>query len=400
MTGRNRTKQTLSASVLPDHTIVLEWGDTRQYVAKSRRQLEEAVYKAYSSEGSRDWLVFIGFCDKTIPLSASLDFFRQAAGDFADAVCRIPEIEELREVVSVSPDPETIAGRLDNLPPMAGAEYVGPDFLHNLWQRLNKAFSRALAAWSGSVEDYIRSIRPDAQLVGRVYFHLVENKKTDDPFAFLATYSTGLDADGQSRHMPLKHALEACEDSGDELYHMLSTVYRAAEKSDLVRDLLDTGQLFHPLFWSSKKAYAFLKEIPVYEAAGILCRIPDWWKKKGAAVRMDLAIGDTGPAYVGLNALVSFEPRLYIGGEEISADEARRLLEAAEGLTFIRNKWVAVDPERLEQTLAAYEKAAALAEKGGLTLKEAFQLQLNPEKVLGGELTDRKSTRLNSSHYS
>jgi len=388
LTGKNRTKQTLSASVLPDHTIVLEWADTRQYVAKSRRQLEEAVYKAYSSDDSGDWLVFIGFCDKTIPLSASLDFFRQAAGDFAEALCRIPEIEDLRESVSVSLDPETIGRHLEALPPMPGAEYVNADFLNALWQRLNESFSRALSAWTGSVEAYIRSLRPDAQLVGRVYFHLVENKKTDDPFAFLATYSTGLDADGKSRHVPLKHALEACKDSEDELYHLLSTVYRAAEQSDLVRDLLDTGELFHPLFWSAKKAYAFLKEISVYEAAGVLCRIPDWWKKKGAAVRMDLEVGDTGPAYVGLNALVSFEPRLYIRGEEISAAEARRLLEAAEGLTFIKNKWVAVDPERLEQTLAAYEKAAALAEKGGLSLREAFQLQLNPEKVLGGDLTD------------
>ncbi|HMA67185.1 MAG TPA: SNF2 helicase-associated domain-containing protein, partial [Desulfosalsimonadaceae bacterium] len=337
MTGKTATKQTLEASVLPDQTVVLEWANTRQYMAKSRRQLEAELYAAYESGGSGDWLVSAGFSDKNIPLCASLEFFRQVAGDFADAVCRIPEIEELRESVAVSPDPAAFERYLESLPPMAGAEYMDRGFLEGLWQSLHEAFCRALASQSGSVAEYIRSLRPDARLVGRVYFHLVENKKTEDPFAFLATYSTGLDQAGKSRHVPLKHALEAYKDSEDELYHLLSTVYRAAEKSDLVRELIDTGELFHPLFWSSKKAYAFLREIPVYEAAGILCRIPDWWKAKRGAVRLDLQLGNSGPSFVGLDALVSCSPKLLIGDEEISADEARRLLEEAEGLAFIKN---------------------------------------------------------------
>lgn len=355
-------------------------------MARSRSQLEAAVYRDYTGRKTGDWLLFIGFCDKSIPLSAPLAFFRQFAGDFAEAVCRIPEIEELRENVSVTPDTAVFDRHIENLPPMPGAEYIDRSFLQRLWQALHEAFSREIQSWSGTVAQYIQSIRPDAQLVGRVYFHLVENTRSDDPFAFLATYSTGLDSGGRSRHVPLKHALEAYKDSEDELYHLLATVYRAAEKSELVRELIDSGDLFHPLFWSSKKAFAFLQEVSIYEAAGILCRIPDWWKAKSASVKLNLQIGDTGPSFVGLDALVSFKPKLLIGDEEISADEARRLLEEAEGLAFIKNKWVAVDPKRLEQTLAAYEKAEAMAEKGGLSLKEAMQLQLNPEKAFAEKL--------------
>ena len=388
MTDMAGTRQSLSVSIMPDQTIVPEWAETRQYVAKSRRQLEEAVYSAYLSGGRGDWLVLAGFSDKNIPLSAELDFFRQVAGDFADAVCRMPEIEDLREAISVPADPEVFDRHMENLPPMPGAEYVDRAFLHGLWQTLHEAFSRAIEAWPGSVEAYIRSLRPDAQLVGRVYFHLVENTRTDDPFAFLATYATGLDAEGNSRHVPLRHALETGKDSEDELYHMLSTVYRAAAKSELVRELIDTGDLFHPLFWSSQKAFAFLQEIPLYEAAGILCRIPNWWKAKSAAIRMDLQIGDSSPSQLGLDALITCSPKLLIGDEALSPDEAGRLLEAAEGLSFIKNKWVAVDPIRLEETLAAYERAEAMAKKGGLTLKEAMQLQLQPEKVLGDDLED------------
>lgn len=361
--------------MLPDQTIVLEWDTTSQYMARSRRQLEEDIYNAYTSRNTGDWLLFIGFCDKSIQVSAPLGFFRQFAGDFAGAVCRIPEIEDLREKIKVDPDIPALDRHLENLPPMPGAEYIDRSFLHVLWQEMHDAFSRALQSWQGTVAQYIQSLRPDAQLVGRVYFHLVENTRTDDPFAFLATYSTGLGSEGKSRHVPLKHALETYKNSEDELYHLLSTVYRAAEKSELVRELIDSGDLFHPLFWSSKKAFEFLQEVPVYEAAGILCRIPNWWKTKSAAVRLNLQIGDTGPSFVGLDVLVSFKPKLLIGDEEISADEARRLLEEAEGLAFIKNKWVAVDPGRLEQTLAAYEKAEAIAEKGGLSLKEAMQLR-------------------------
>ncbi|MFW5874765.1 MAG: DEAD/DEAH box helicase [bacterium] len=385
MPAKAETKQTLSASVLPDQTIVLEWIATRQYMSGSRNKLEADVYTAYTSRKTGDWLLLVGFCDKGIPLSAPLAFFRQFAGDFAEAVCNIPEIEELRENVAVDPDAAAFDRHLENLPPMPGAEYVDRSFLHGLWQKLHEAFAGALQSWSGTVAEYIRRIRPDAQIAGRVFFHLVENTRTDDPFAFLATYSTGPDSGAKSRHVPLKHALEAYKDSEDELYHLLATVYRAAEKSELVRELIDSGDLFHPLFWSSKKAYEFLKEVPIYEAAGILCRIPNWWKAKSAAVQLNLQIGDTGPSFVGLDSLVSFKPKLLIGDEEISADEARRLLEEAEGLAFIKNKWVAVDPKRLEQTLAAYEKAEAIAEKGGLSLKEAMQLQMNPEKALGEE---------------
>ncbi len=41
-----------------------------------------------------------------------------------------------------------------------------------------------------------------------VCFNLAENRKDDDwPFAFLATYTTGLSTRGQAKHVPLAQAL-------------------------------------------------------------------------------------------------------------------------------------------------------------------------------------------------
>ncbi len=48
----------------------------------------------------------------------------------------------------------------------------------------------------------------------------------------MATYSTGMGANGKPKHLPLKHAIETHND--DALLILLSTVYKAGENSRLV----------------------------------------------------------------------------------------------------------------------------------------------------------------------
>jgi len=47
-------------------------------------------------------------------------------------------------------------------------------------------------------------------------------------------------------------------------------------------------------------------------------------------------------------------------GERITADELRSLLSEAEGLSFIKGKWLEVNHERLQETLKAYEQVQSL----------------------------------------
>jgi non-specific serine/threonine protein kinase len=147
--------------------------------------------------------------------------------------------------------------------------------------------------------------------------------------------------------------------------------------------LLDTGELFHPRTWSAAQAFSFLKEVAVYENCGILCRIPNWWQGKPTRVGLNISVGDTKPSLVGMDEILNFDVRLVLGDNRISAQEAKRLLQETEGLAFIKNKWVAVDPEKLKQTLEAYEKAKKMMAEEGLSLKDAMRLQLTPEKLLG-----------------
>ena len=157
---------------------------------------------------------------------------------------------------------------------------------------------------------------------------------------------------------------------------MLSAVYKSAAGSELIEDLLQSGDIFYPLGFSPSEAFTFLKEVTAYEKAGVLCRIPNWWKPKAQTARVSISIGSKKPAKVGIKALLDASPTFMINGVEITLEEAQQLLAQSEGLAFIKNKWVAVDPEKLQQALEAYGQLAPMLKKG-LSLVDAMRLQLN-----------------------
>lgn len=378
----------LYSVLMPDGSIQLEWTQpAADELNHSSQAMQDEVFARFTQEPA-DWLFFLGFCAKGISLSSSLTFWRTFSGLFIQKLKLTPELENLRANVVIPFADEERARLLESAPPMPGGEYLTDETLSSLWEELHEIFYRKIVAHTGSVADFFREYSPDVHLAGRIYFHLVENKDHESPFAFLATYSTRLNESGESRHLPLKYALEEYRDDNEKLLKLLVTVDDAAQKSELVADLRDSGELFYPLAWSAKEAYVFLQEIPIYEEAGILCRIPNWWKKKTATVTMQLSIGEKPPSMVGMDALLDFSPRLMIGDAEISEEEARRLLRESEGLAFLKNKWVAVDPDKLRQTLEAFEKASELNSDEGITLLDALRLSVNSQNMLGDVAAD------------
>jgi hypothetical protein len=374
----------LEATIMPLGTIQLEWVDGTEKIDQDSSVLQNEISKLASNDPS-GWLFFLGFSDKKIELSPSLGFWRGFSSLFLRRLSLTPEIEEYRGGVRLPLSDEELTQLLEAVPPMSGGEYLNREVLVGLWSTLHGIFAERIAEYDGTVAEFIKKYSPDLHLVGRIYFHLVENKKSEVPFAFLATYSTRLNAEGQSRHLPLKYALEEYRDDKGKLLLLLVTVHDAAQQSELVASLLDSGELFHPLSWSAKEAFTFLQEIPLYEQSGILCRIPNWWKGKAAGIGMQISIGEKPPSMVGMAALLDFRPRLMLGDTEISADEARRLLNESEGLAFLKNKWVAVDPEKLQQTLAAYEKARELNAEEGISFLDAMRFTMNPQGFLGSD---------------
>jgi non-specific serine/threonine protein kinase len=372
----------LGAAILPNGHVELEWSSVEDPIGRDQRLLQDELWKRVR-EDYELFLLFLGFSDRSVPLSLSLDYWRKVTAWFAEGLVRTPDLEVLRHKATIALEDAEAAEILDTAPFMPGLEYLKRDLLDNLWSLLNATYQRQIKSYKGSVADFIRTLSPKVHLVGRVFFHLVESKKDEYPFAFLATYSTGLDQKSGCKHVPLKHALAEYGADSRKLLDLLATVHQAAAESQFLSGVLDSGEIFHPLALSAGEAYTVLKEIPIYERAGILCRIPNWWKNRAAGLHLNIQIGEARPSSLGMDAILDFKAGLLLGDAPISDEEARRLLDESEGLAFIKGKWVEVDREKLEQTLRAYEKAQVLMAEEDLTLREAMRLQLDADRALG-----------------
>jgi len=385
------TNQELQAVIMPVGTVRLEWLETREPPDKSRSLLERELFRRFSEHPDGAFL-FLGFRGTSVPLSPSLDYLRGFCGLFARKLRQTPDLEFIRHDVVVSISDEERGHALASVPLMTGAEYLSRTVLDDLWQRLHDEFRNEIRQHKGTVEEFIRQYSPDVHLAGRVFFHLIESKNDDRPFEFLATYTSPLNKQGRSQRHPLNHALTEYGRDSLRLLALLTTVERAAKGSAFIAGLIENGELFHHLAWSTKEAYTFLREIPLYEQSGILCRIPDWWKGGSSTLQVSISLGERRPSAVGMDALLSFDMELLFEDTPVSLEEARRLLASAEGLALIKNRWVAVDPEKLRQTLDAYEKARTLARREGLTFRDALRFQLNPGSLLKAAGTDTAVT--------
>ena len=86
-------------------------------------------------------------------------------------------------------------------------------------------------------------------------------------------------------------------------------------------------------------AYDFLKRIEDIEQAGILCRIPNWWKRKAAGVTLEASLGDEKPSMLGFDTLVSMRPKLVVDGVPLAREDIEMLLAQTDGLAFLKGKW-------------------------------------------------------------
>ena len=112
---------------------------------------------------------------------------------------------------------------------------------------------------------FLEARAPRWHQVGRVCFHLAENRRDPEhPFAFLATYAPQLAKSGKVQYQPLSQALTEYAGAKNKqgLIHLLSPVHRASQQSELVKELVDSGAIYHPLAWTPAQAYRFLKEVP------------------------------------------------------------------------------------------------------------------------------------------
>ncbi len=317
-------------------------------------------------------------------LSASLHYWRNVACQYLSARCLLTQTDTQPPEPIVPLTAHEITSLLSAAPPMRGAEYLTATVLQETWSLLDHWVCEQLQA-AGGLGALLANKAPQWHQVGRVCFHLAENKNDPDyPFAFMATYAPELSEQGRIRYQPLSRALQdyAGAKNKKALIHLLSPVQRAAESSAVIKDLVDTGDIYHPLAWTPGEAYAFLKEVALYEQSGVVVRLPDWWKKRSRP-RVGISIGGTKKNNLHAGALLDFEMRIALGDDSLSMAELKALMAANKGLAFIKGQWVEVDQEKLNEALAHWQKIEAEAASGGLTFVEGMRLLAGAPADLG-----------------
>ena len=233
----------LHAVIMPGGDVQLEWLASEEHTNNSRQLLEQDIDRRFVADKDAAFF-FLGFSNKSFQLSDSINFWRTFAGLFTEKIRLTPDLEQRRQNIEVPLSPVETQSVLDSAPLMTGAEYLNADLLASIWDVLNRCFAEGVRHYNGTVEGFIRSYIPNVHLIGRVYFHLVENKMDDAPFAFLATYSTGLNSQGTSKHLPLKYALEEFDKDNEKLLDLLSTVHLAARRADSSVNWWNRGKSF------------------------------------------------------------------------------------------------------------------------------------------------------------
>ena len=365
--------ETIHKSELPLELILTPDGFTPEPLFE--QSLEENTLLAQFRADRWEALYRLGLGERPESMSLSAQYLHTVAEAFFRALTSLPELELLREKARAPLSDEETARLLQSVPFVIGAEYVDRAWLERLFDRLSRVFAREIEAYTGTVAFYLAEQSQRLRVPERVFFHLVESRDEEFPFAFLATYATQGE-NGQVSHVPLQYALTEYSGAREKLLELLACLNRAAEISPLIGDFMESGELFHPLKLTAEEAYELLKRAEDFEKAGILCRVPNWWKKRYAAVNLSISLGEKKPSILGFDVLVSVQPQLAVDGIPLSREEIERLLAQTEGLALLKGRWIEVDHQRLRALLEQLE-----AVPDAVTLMDALRMEMDKPKA-------------------
>ncbi len=347
--------------------------DVQTPTTPSRRRLAQAF-----DDSTAQGLLHLGTVELETRLSADFAFAREFAQRYLTERCRLPIDRADKPELLPPPPREELALFTMRCPPLRGSEYLSAETLSAWWTELDALVLAGLYSSAGDAAGYLVKLNPVWRLVGRVTFHLAENKRdTDHPFAFLATYANRLSAQARVQHLPLGKALQEYASAQDRrtLISLLSPVRLAAEQCPWVNELVESGEIYHPLTWTSREAYRFLQDIPKLESAGLIVRVPDWWRAKNPPRPVvSVKIGDVPGVQLGADALLDFRVNVALDGESLTEAELQSLWESTGGLVSLKGRWVEVDRDKLAEALRHWQKVEREASYGGVTFFEGMRL--------------------------
>ncbi|PCK07964.1 MAG: ATP-dependent helicase [Alteromonadaceae bacterium] len=325
-------------------------------------------------------------------LDSSQRYWRKFAQDYLNLRCRQPSTTYCEPLPS--PTPYEMEDWVIEAPPMQGAEYLNETVLLQVWQSLDDWLCRQVNRdYKRQLADFLQDRAPHWHQIGRVCFHLAENKQDPEyPFAFMATYAAQVGEDGQPRFAPLAKALKqyASDNDRDALIHLLSPIDLAAKQSPTVKDLLNSEDIYHPLAWTANEAYQFIQEVPLYESCGIIVRLPNWWKSR-VSPQVSVTIGQNKTA-LGTDSLLDFSVQTALGDKVLSPKEWQQLLASEDALVLFKGQWVEVNQAKLQQTLDHWKSVEQQVAQEGISFAEGMRVLAGVPKELR-EAQDQSSVQ-------
>ena len=337
-------------------------------------------------------VLHLGAAELSTELHPALSHWRDFGRSFVARVCAALDPTDPKSVILPALAPDELAAFFEAMPPMRGAELLTPALLVDLWSDIGKALTAEVARFDDSVQAYLKKQSAVWNVIGRVCFHLAENKRDPSyPFAFIATYVHKVSKQAKPQHLSLGRALKdyAGAKNRQKLLALLSPLSRAAEQSAFVRELVDSGDIYHPLSWTPNEAHRFLCEIALYEQAGLVVRMPDWWnQKRRPRPKVSVSVGGKAPSTLGMDALLDFDVKLSLDGKSLSRKEMNTLLASTEGLVLIKGKWVEVDRDKLRDVLDQWRDVQQQARAGGVSFGEAMRMLAGADLDVGDADSD------------
>src|SRR5881628_2027787 len=368
----------MRVAILPSGALLADMAPGEDEASDGLSVAARARVARAFARGSGHGLLDLGATELDAPLAPPLAFLRDLGRAFVTRLCAVPDLEDRRERVEVDCPPDERDRLAGAVPPMDGGEYVDADWVAARWADINRAFADEIRVHKGPVAEWLLARHPSWHIVGRVCLHLAENRGDEQhPFAFLATYAVRAGSSGKVQHRPLARALEEFSARGDRpaLLHLLVPLQRAAEQSAWLAELIDSGAIYEAMAWTPAEAHRFLRAIPAFEAAGLVVRVPDWWRpRRPPRPEVAVRVGEKKPNAVGMDALLDFSVAVALGGEKLTAAEVRQLMASSGGLVRLRGQWVELDRERLREVLAHWERVRHQAEHEGLSFLEGMRL--------------------------
>ena len=341
------------------------------------RAIADRIRRALD-DGEGAFLLHLAADELQTALPADLAYFREYAREYLTLLCHGATQEAGESLPLPSPPVQQQAMFAMRCPPMLGSENLTPEVLGRLWTELDTQVRELSAKTQGGLAAVLGARNPAWRTVGRVTFHLAENKNDPQrPFAFMATYTGRLSAAGRPQHLPLARALQEYAGAGNrqQLLNLLAPVDEAGKQSPFIKTLIELGTVYRAVTWSTREAFDFLQSLPAMEDAGLVVRTPTWWKtRRPAKPAVSVRIGENGKNALSLDGMLDFDVAVTLDGEPLSPDELQRMLADNSGLVRIRDQWVELDRDKLKEALDHWQTVQQHARENGISFQAAMRL--------------------------